>query len=406
MRLLIYSQDGNGLGHLRRTGNVARHLLARVPGSTVLTVADSRAIPVMAPHPGIDYLKLPTIVKTGRSSSQEESWKPASLPLPIREALRLRSTLLLHTLEGFRPDAVLVDHMPVGALGELRPLLEHALAMRPRPRLFLGLRDVLDSPEVIRSAWRELGAYDYLPAYDGVLIYGCRHVYDADHAYEIGAHARRVTFCHYVAPRTPRPRAPIASRGASDGAPLVLVMGGGGGDAYPLIATFLDCLPRLQRLAQLRAVVLTGPNMSAEERASLATRCTSDAVRVEAARDDVHLLLERADVVVTMAGYNSLCEVLAARKKALVVPRSGPSEEQRIRSRLFSERRLVRVLDPADLAPERLAREIAELLDERDEAEREWIPLDGSERAARLLLAALAPAPTAAAALPLADEPR
>ena len=385
MRLLIYSQDGHGLGHLRRTGNIAQHVLARVPGANVLMVADSRALPVVGPQPGIDHVKLPTIVKTGRSSSHEESWQPATLPLSIRETLALRSALLLHTLAGFRPDVVLVDHMPVGALGELRPLLEHALEMRPRPRLFLGLRDVLDAPEVIRSAWRELGAYEYLPAYDGVLVYGCRHLYDADRAYQIGPHAQRVVFCHYVGPPPRKVRA-IAAPGPSQEPPLLLVMGGGGGDAYPLIASFLDCLPSVVRNAPVRAVVLTGPNMSPAARAALASRPRSDAVRVETSRDDVPSLLEQAAVVVTMAGYNSLCEVLAARKKALVVPRSGPSAEQRIRSRLFLERGLVHVLDPAQLCPDRLASEILALLQEDAGPERESIPLDGGERAAGLLL--------------------
>jgi predicted glycosyltransferase len=385
MRLLIYSQDGHGLGHLRRTGNIAQRVLARVPDANVLTVVDSRAIPVVAPQRGMDHLKLPTIVKTGRSSSDETSWRPATLPLPIRDALALRSALLLHTLEGFRPDAVLVDHMPVGALGELRPALERALEMRPRPALFLGLRDVLDAPEVIRRAWHELGAYDYLPAYDAVLVYGCRHLYDADRAYEIGPHAQKVVFCNYVAPPRRGPRAPLASR-AHDEEPLLLVMGGGGGDAYALLASFLDCLPLLLRSRPLRAVVLTGPNMSPADRAALVARCNADAVRVEANRDDVPSLLEAAAAVVTMAGYNSLCEVLAARKRALVVPRRGPSAEQRIRSRLFSERGLVRALDPADLEPARMAQEILALLEDRDGAGREWIPLDGAERAAQLLL--------------------
>nr|NIV75089.1 glycosyltransferase [Gammaproteobacteria bacterium]NIW86411.1 glycosyltransferase [Gammaproteobacteria bacterium] len=83
---------------------------------------------------------------------------------------------------------------------------------------------------------------------------------------------------------------------------------------------------------------------------------------VESSRDDVLELLGRASAVVTMAGYNSLCEVLAARKKALVVPRAGPSQEQRIRCQLFSERNLIRVLDPNDLEPARMAQELEALL--------------------------------------------
>ncbi|NIV75087.1 MAG: hypothetical protein GWN09_07385, partial [Gammaproteobacteria bacterium] len=110
------------------------------------------------------YLKLPTLVKTGRDSSAESSWTPAALPLATREAVRLRSALLVQALEAYGPDVVLVDHMPVGALGELRPLLDHARKMESPPQMFLGLRDVLDAPEVIQHAWRKLGGYEYLSA--------------------------------------------------------------------------------------------------------------------------------------------------------------------------------------------------------------------------------------------------
>jgi predicted glycosyltransferase len=384
VRLLIYSQDGRGLGHLRRTGNIALRVLARRPGALVLTLADSRSTPVVAAHPGMDVLKLPTLVKTGRSSSQESSWRPATLPLAIREALALRSRLILAAFEEFRPDVVLVDHMPVGALGELKPVLERARAAQPRPRLFLGLRDVLDAASTVRRAWRELGAYDYLPAYDAVLVYGCREIYDAERAYELGPHAQKVVFCHYVAPHERRLRV-TAKRGPME-PPYVLVMGGGGGDAYPLASCFLDAAPALRRALGLRAMVLTGPSMSPVERHALLRRADGRDVWVETSREDVSSLLRGAAAVTMMAGYNSLCEVVAAGKKALVVPRAGPSAEQRIRSRLFAERRLIRVLDPDELTPARLARELLELLREDAPAPRFPLPLDGAARAADLLL--------------------
>ena len=384
MRLLVYSQDGLGLGHLRRTGNIAQEVLARVPDASVLILADSRATPVLPPHPGIDYLKLPTLVKTGRSSSHPTSWRGSTLPLDVRETVHLRSQVILHTYEAFRPDVVLVDHMPVGALGELKALLDRA-GDDPRARLFLGLRDVLDAPEVIREAWLELGAYEYLRRYDGVLIYGCREIFDAESAYEIGLHAQKVVFCHYVAPVQRSVADPLPAPGPGE-EPFLLVMGGGGGDAFPLATTFLAALPLLLQRLRVRAVILTGPNMPRDKRQALAHAAMGLPVEVESSSEDVAALLARASAVITMAGYNSLCEVLASRKKALVVPRGGPSAEQRIRSRLFSERRLIRVLDPDELAPERLATELVALLEEEPDDLDGMVPLDGAQRAAEWLL--------------------
>src|SRR5256885_1016200 len=73
-----------------------------------------------------------------------------------------------------------------------------------------------------------------------------------------------------------------------------------------------------------------------------------------------------ADLVVCMAGYNTLAEVLDLGRKALVVPRAGPSAEQQMRCHLFAQRNLIDVLYPAQLSPQTLAERL--LLDlERDD---------------------------------------
>ncbi len=64
--------------------------------------------------------------------------------------------------------------------------------------------------------------------------------------------------------------------------------------------------------------------------------------------------LSEADLVVRMCGYNSICEVLAAGRRAVVVPRVTPVEAQWIPAR----RDLLEALHPDRLTPERLMRAI------------------------------------------------
>jgi len=71
-------------------------------------------------------------------------------------------------------------------------------------------------------------------------------------------------------------------------------------------------------------------------------------------------------LVVTMAGYNSLYQLVRLGKKGLVIPRSGPSAEQQTRARLFAERGLVDVILPAELSPERVAEKIMDDLERTD----------------------------------------
>jgi predicted glycosyltransferase len=364
-----------GLGHLRRTHNIAQEILARQPDARILVVADSPVAPFFTPIPGMTFLKLQTIVKVGDSE-----WHSGSLP--IEDAIDLRGQKIVDAYHEFQPDVISVDHMPLGALGELKPLIDTASEDKKPPKLVLGLRDVLDKPETIRDVWNDLGAYDYLERYDSVLIYGCKDVYDAESAYDLTPHARNVTYCNYVTHSTEEQPAPSV-----DGEPFVLVMGGGGADAFPLAKAFLDAMPQILRTRAVRALVITGPNMPEAERDVLFAQAAGQPVEIETSVKEPALLLQRATAVVTMGGYNSLVEVLQWRKKALVVPRRAPSAEQQLRSRLFADRGLVRMLDPEALAPSQLGDALLALLeDDSVPVESNVPPLDGAQRAAALLL--------------------
>jgi predicted glycosyltransferase len=370
---MIYSQDGLGLGHLRRTSNIARAVLERAPDCAVLVVSDSPVSPFFSSLSGTDHLKLPTIIKKG------EVWHNR-LPLTLHETLHLRSRLILEAFEHFRPDAVLVDHLPVGALGELVPLIDRAT--EGQSKLFFGLRDVMDAPEVVSRLWSEVDAYTYLERYDAVLTYGCRHLHDVASTYGVSSHAHTIFQCNYVV-------SPPVGR-VEPGAPdrqLVVALGGGGCDAFPLAAAFVDALPLVQQEAAVRGMVFPGPTMPVADRRLLLQRATHRGVEVRSGYEDPRPWLSRAAAVVTMAGYNSLCESLREAKKILTVPRAGPSHEQRIRSRLFEDRHLVAALAPETLTPARLASELLVLLANDRLPEQTAIPpMNGAQRAAALLV--------------------
>jgi predicted glycosyltransferase len=380
-RLLMYSQDGMGLGHLRRSTNIAEEVLARDEECDVLILADSPALSLISPQDRLDVLKLPTVIKTGSASWKSTAWRNGSLRLDIERVMKLRARLILQTLQEYKPDTILVDHMPVGALGELKPALDHAYRQPDPPRLVLGLRDILDTPTVIRRVWEQLDAYRYLRRYDAVLVYGDQRLHDSTLAYRLYPEARRIVYCNYVSSRTlPGSVESIPTE------PFILLTGGGGSDAFPLADSFLEALPILNGDLRMDAVILTGPNMAPGDREALIDRA-GPAARVEGATDNAEEWVQRAAAVITMGGYNSLCEVLKWHKKALVVPRPGPSTEQSTRTTLLAERGLVRSLEYSDLRPERLAVELLALLRDDGIPHVDAAPaLDGASRAADVLL--------------------
>jgi predicted glycosyltransferase len=101
--------------------------------------------------------------------------------------------------------------------------------------------------------------------------------------------------------------------------------------------------------------------------------------------------ISAADLVIAMAGYNTSVEILRTKTPAILIPREGPSAEQRTRARLFSEKRWVDMLDPDELTPENLAQCISSHLMHPKGIKPTTLPnLSGATMAAKHTLAVLA----------------
>lgn len=355
-RIATYSQDGLGLGHMRRTHSIAGQLLHLRPDASVLTLSDSPLGQFFTPTPNHDYLKLPSIVKDGPGQ-----WRAANLALPFADVSELRQDLIRRAILGYRPQILLVDHMPHGAMGELLPTLEALRASGAPTKVVLGLRDILDAPQVVQNRWQVEGAYDAVEQYyDQVLIYGMREVFDLAEQYRFSPSvADRLHYCGYAcAPETPamtgKSSSPLALRakllkGKHSCAKLIVAMAGGGADAYPMMRTLLEAMPAIQKRQPSLLVLITGPFMPPEQRAELKKRAAGLPVQLITTVDDSYSFLQAADLVVAMAGYNTTVEILQTGRRSILVPRRGPSAEQRTRTRLFADRGWIEMLDPDDL---------------------------------------------------------
>jgi predicted glycosyltransferase len=392
-RLLVYSQDGLGLGHLRRTSTLINEVLAARPEIGVLTISDSplgKFFPTAGNH---DYLKLPSIRKVGPGD-----WAPVALPMPFREVISLRRELLRAAALRFRPDVVLVDHMPHGAMGELIPTLE---ALRPTgARFVLGLRDILDAPEVVRLRGLGEGGYGGVDHhYDSVLVYGSREVFDLPTVYGWpAAAASRLTFCGYVSSppasaadaRRVRSRLLGALTAGVPGGKLVVATAGGGADAYPVFSRLLAAVPDILAEHPCGFVMIAGPFMPEESYDDLRRQARGLPVRVYRSVTNVPTYLAAADLVVSMAGYNTTVEILRSGRPGLLVPRRGPSAEQRLRADLFAARGWVSWLDPELLDTDAVAGSVTRALSDTAEPGARPAPdLSGSVVAAGALVGLL-----------------
>ena len=180
-RILLYSHDTYGLGHLRRSLTIAQQIAQDIPGAHQLLLTGSMVAGAFGLPPRLDMVKLPALSK--RSSGQ---YKSRALPLTLKQTLAWREQMILQAALNFRPHLLLVDKVAGGVHGELLPALRHLKAWSPETKIALGMRDIEDSPRVTRREWDAKGIRPLLDdVYDRILLYGQRALFDPVFAYEM-----------------------------------------------------------------------------------------------------------------------------------------------------------------------------------------------------------------------------
>lgn len=396
-RILMYTQDSFGLGHLRRATNIANALIARRPELSVLMVVDSPVAPFFDLAQNVDFVKLPTVVKIGAGV-----FRTGCMGVAYEDVRAMRANLIKEIVRRFVPDVALVDHMPGGANRELVPTLQMIRRRGLPTRMVLGLRDIIDRPTVTREVWRREGVYRAMERdYQRVLVYGARDVFATASEYGFDdVMGERVQYCGYVCnlDQVEDPRRVREKLGLSD-EPVVVVMAGGGADAFELMRTYLESARLLGERRGFATLMVTGPFMPEHERKALRDRARELGVHIKTSVGDSLSQINAADVVVSMCGYNTMSEILRFAKRAVVVPRRGPSAEQTMRARLFERAGWVDVVEPDAFDARNLAAALETALYGEERRVRAPLPLDGVARASEALLAELGES------VPLADTP-
>ena len=342
-KILLYSHDTFGLGNIRRTLLLAEELRNQYEGAAILIVTGSPMIQAFRIPAGIDYVKLPCLDRT-----ESERYEPRFLQQCAEEVKHTRSAILRNAVLGFDPDLMIVDKRAGGVDGELLPALRALRESGSTAKLVLGVRDILDAPERTRGSLKNNGSFEIIDEfYDEVWIYGSRCIFDAVKEYDFPDSVARIThFCGYL-------KRPTAQAARDAGPPNVLVTTGGGGDGLALIRTYLEGLAELPRSTALRTTVVFGPQMSATDREGLLKQFgyLADVTFLDF-EADLAKRYAAADVVVSLAGYNTVCELLSFAHRAILVPRAEPVQEQLIRARLLSTKGYFDLIEPEDLKPQ------------------------------------------------------
>jgi predicted glycosyltransferase len=395
-----------GIGHMRRNLLIAQALGSLRPAS-ILLIAGAREVNAFGLPPGVDCLSLPALLKNGDGQYQSRH-----LEIPLSEIIALRGKSVKAALEAFAPDLFIVDKVPRGALGEVEPALEY-LRADGLSRCVLGLRDILDDAPSVRREWQEAGNEEAVRQfYDAVWVYGDRAVYDPVREYGFSPDtAAKVRFTGYLDQQMrlhiaqidaaakavfPPLCLPPGSGGDTEGGEIVLCLVGGGQDGVFLAETFAQA----EFPAGKTGVIMTGPFMPPEAQKRLQQLALErPRLHVVSFVTDMDLLLSRAERVVAMGGYNTVCEILSFGKPALIVPRVKPRREQLIRAQRLHELGFVEMMHPDALNP----RHLTEWL-QREPNYLPWvrnrIDMNGMARLPQLMEEVLAAPPSCRRVLP------
>jgi predicted glycosyltransferase len=382
-RIVLYSHDGMGIGHIRRNLLIAGTLARSWPDAAILLIAGVCEAAAFELPANVDCLTVPALCK-----DLDGKYQSRRLPFNRKQIIALRSATIRGAVQAFDPDVMIVDKLPRGVGKELDRTLR-MLKRGGRTRCVLGLRDILDDPERVQSDWlsegNEKAINDY---YDAVWVYGDANVYDAAREYNWPDHiARKVRYTGYLERATAALDVAAgnddelrSSLAIAEDAQVVLCLVGGGEDGGPLAEAFAAApLP-----GNAVGVILSGPFMPAEPRARLhALAERNRQLRVLNFVPDPAPLMRMATRAVAMGGYNSVNELLCAGVPSLIVPRVHPRHEQLIRSERLSQLGLIEMLYPHDLTPAAIGQWLAS--PPRGNPKRVPLDFEGLSRIPRLL---------------------
>lgn len=386
-RVLVYSHDTYGLGNLRRMLSISEHITEAIPDVAILLISGSPMAHGFRLPPRFDYVKLPCLTRVER-----ERYGVKFLEIPLDQVMQMRKELIYAAAVNFQPDLFLVDKKPYGVRNELEDTLTYLKERRPRTRMALVLRDILEGQSETIQIWDRREYHAAIESYyDLILVIGAPEIFDLRQEYSFPASsAARVRFCGYLEKQGSGPSIEEIRRELSieDGDFLVVATAGGGQDGYHLLSSYLDALRMTPDNARIRSLLFTGPEMSREEQRRLAEiAATLHKVVIREFTNELMNYLNAADLILSMGGYNTVCEILSAQKQAIVVPRTKPTPEQWLRAERMSRRGYFQMIHPDELSPSAISSALQKAMDRKSQRSSPELPpellLDGQNQIVR-----------------------
>lgn len=361
----MYSHDTYGLGHIRRTMAIANHL--KDTNTNVLILTGSPLAGRFEFPEQVDFVRIPGMIKR-----TNEEYQSLSIRIDQEQALSIRTNIILATAKTFLPDLFIVDKEPLGLKKEVLPTLEWLKSENPATKTVLGLRDILDESEVIQNDWQTKNVYQYLEQlYDEIWVYGNKYIYNPIEMYKIPSPIHeRVKFTGYIPRKTLKTciKSRVRKRyRVMEDDKFILVTTGGGGDGFEVIDHYLAMHDYFPTSLPFKSMIITGPFMPKRVREAFKKRAKKLGIKTIPFHPRLEELIAAADVVISMGGYNTICEILTQQTPALIIPRETPRKEQLIRAKRLKSQGLLEFIPWTEVTPQLFRDKIFSLLNNHEQ---------------------------------------
>lgn len=336
-KILFYCQHLLGVGHLTRSLALCEALAGAYE---VDLLQGGPEIGLALKREGFRRVKLPPLLMREDDSSLYDPSGDSS----AEEIFAARRRVLAGVLEERSCDYLIIELFPFGRRKFRREILWLIAAARranPGLRVHCSLRDVM----IEREPEREAETVEWLKDFDSVLVHSDPRFFRLEESFAPAAEVP----CPLIYTGFVAASGPAACAARQD---AVLVSLGGGLVGAPLAEAAAEAAALLPAFEFRFAL---GPNTPEALRASLrrAARLSPN-VRIIGFQKDFQAALRACRLSLSLAGYNTVMDLLRTRTRAIVFPYDA-NREQAMRARRFARAGLLSVAEPEDLEPARLA---------------------------------------------------
>jgi predicted glycosyltransferase len=355
-KIMFYCQHILGMGHLVRSMEIVREL---VKDFQVCFINGGEIIAEFQIPEGVEVINLPAI----KTDAEFQQLQPVDGSLTLEEVKAIRTQQLFDIVTSFCPDILLIELFPFGRgkfKFELLPLLEKLKQVNPQAKVVSSLRDIVETKKKELEKYEEKVCQLLNRHFDLLLVHGDPQFQILEETFSKVKDIRcPIVYTGYVVQPELEKELEIDEK-----KPIILVSVGGGRFGHELLDAIVEAASHLQEKISHQLQIFTGPFMPDDKFEELQLKASHlSNVRVERFTTNLLVYMKKADLSISMSGYNTTMNILTTGVRAMLMAFTGNDDrEQTIRSQKLADLGIVELIQPEDLEATRLADKIINCL--------------------------------------------